>query len=48
MPLLMGKNVFEMGSDGEPTFKRINVLPELASILFHFRKNEEKHITFPP
>ena len=47
MPLLLGKNVFEMGSDGEPTYKRINVLPELASILFHFRKNEENTHYFP-
>ena len=47
MPLLLGKNVFEMGSDGEPTFKRINVIPELASILFHFRKNEENTHYFP-
>ncbi len=47
MPLLLGKNVFEMGPDGEPTYKRINVLPELASILFHFRKNEENTHYFP-
>ena len=47
MPLLLGKNVFEMGADGEPTFKRINVLPELASILFHFRKNEDNTHYFP-
>lgn len=47
MPLLLGKNVFEMGADGEPTFKRINMLPESASILFHFRKNEDNTHYFP-
>ena len=47
MPMLIGKNVYEMGADGEPTFKRIKVLSEQATILFHFRKNEENTHYFP-
>ena len=47
MPLLVGKHVFEMGSDGEPAWKEIKVLEEKASILFHFRKNEDNTHYFP-
>ncbi|MDH5608950.1 MAG: ATP-dependent helicase, partial [Cyclobacteriaceae bacterium] len=47
MPLLVGKKVYEMGSDGEPAWKKIKVLEEKASILFHFRKNEENTHYFP-
>ena len=47
MPLLVGKQVFEMGSDGEPAWREIEVLEEKASILFHFRKNEDNTHYFP-
>lgn len=47
MPLLQGKMVFEMGPDGEPAWKAIDVLSEKASILFHFRKNEDNTHYFP-
>jgi SNF2 family DNA or RNA helicase len=47
MPLLVGKHVYEMGSDGEPAWKPINVLEEKATILFHFRKNEDNTHYFP-
>lgn len=47
LPLLVGKFVFEMGSDGEPTWKRLEVMPEKASLLFHFRRNEENTHYFP-
>ncbi len=45
--LLEGKWLFEMGSDGEPTWKRIHVQEERASILFHFMRNEENTHYFP-
>ncbi|MDW7690300.1 SNF2-related protein [Flammeovirgaceae bacterium SG7u.111] len=45
--LLEGKMVFEMGNDGDPTYKKINVEKEKASILFHFRRNDENTHYFP-
>ena len=47
LPLLVGKKVFEMGSDGEPTWKKLQVMPEKATVLFHFRKNEDNTHYFP-
>ncbi|MCB0496619.1 MAG: DEAD/DEAH box helicase [Cyclobacteriaceae bacterium] len=47
LPLLVGRNVFEMGSDGEPTWHRLEVMPEKATVLFHFRKNEDNTHYFP-
>jgi hypothetical protein len=47
MPLLVGKEVYEMGSDGEPAWQKIEVLEEKATILFHFRKNEDNTHYFP-
>ncbi len=47
LPLLKDKMLFEMGADGEPTWKQIEVLPEPATVLFHFRRNEEDTHYFP-
>lgn len=47
MPLLAGKRLFEMGKDGEPTWKEIEVVSDKATVLFHFRKNEENTHYFP-
>jgi SNF2 family DNA or RNA helicase len=47
MPLLNGKEVYEMGSDGEPAWKRIEVLNDQATILFHFWKNEDNTHYYP-
>jgi len=47
MPLLQGKELYEMGSDGEPAWMKINVLDEKATILFHFMKNEDNTHYFP-
>ncbi|WP_109831272.1 DEAD/DEAH box helicase [Reichenbachiella versicolor] len=47
MPLLHGKRLFEMGNDGEPAWKEIEVLNEKATVLFHFRKNEDNTHYFP-
>jgi len=44
---LQGKYVFIMGKDGEPTWREIGVAPEPASVLFHFRRNEESTHYFP-
>ncbi|KAA5546553.1 DEAD/DEAH box helicase [Adhaeribacter rhizoryzae] len=41
------KQVFIMGKDGEPTWKEIKLASEKASILFHFRRNEENTHYFP-
>jgi SNF2 family DNA or RNA helicase len=42
-----GKMLFEMGSDGEPAWKRIEVLPGKATVLFHFIRNKEDTHYFP-
>lgn len=44
---LGGKRVFEMGRDGEPTWKELSWEPEKARVLFHFRRNEENTHYFP-
>lgn len=40
-PLLKGKSVFEMGKDGDPCRKEIQVANEPANVLFHFYRNEK-------
>ena len=47
LELLVGKLVYEMGKDGEPTWKKINVSETKATVLFHFRKNEDNTHYFP-
>ena len=47
LPLLQGKRLFEMGNDGEPAWKEIEILPQKATVLFHFRKNEDNTHYFP-
>ena len=44
---IYGKQLFEMGNDGEPTWKKIEVLQPTSTILFHFRRNEENTHYFP-
>ena len=44
---IQGKWVFEMGNDGEPAWKRIEVLEKKATVLFHFRRNDENTHYFP-
>ncbi|MEX2513542.1 MAG: SNF2-related protein [Cyclobacteriaceae bacterium] len=41
------KRLFEMGNDGNPIWKEIEVMPEKASVLFHFRRNEDNTHYFP-
>lgn len=45
-PLLKNKEVFEMGNDGYPAFRKINWLKEKASAIFHFRREIDKTIYF--
>ena len=45
--LLRGKSVFEMGKDGEPCWKELQVSTELASALFHFYRNDDNTHYFP-
>ena len=44
---LRGKYVFIMGKDGEPTWREMQLAPEAASVLFHFRRNEDNTHYFP-
>ena len=44
---LAGKRVFEMSNDGEPAGRELLVQNEKASVLFHFRRNEENTHYFP-
>lgn len=47
LSLLKGKMIFEMGKDGEPTWKQLYWQEEKATALFHFRRNEENTHYFP-
>lgn len=44
---IKGKLVFEMGNDGEPTWKKIEVQEKRASIQFHFMRTEENTNYYP-
>ncbi|MGY6741627.1 MAG: DEAD/DEAH box helicase [Cecembia sp.] len=44
---LAGKRFFEMGNDGNPIWREIEIMPDKASVLFHFRRNEENTHYFP-
>jgi hypothetical protein len=44
---IKGKLLFEMGNDGEPTWKQIEVLDQRASIQFHFMRTED-HTNYYP
>ena len=44
---LRGKLLFEMGNDGEPTWKQIEVMDKRASIQFHFMRTND-HTNYYP
>ncbi|MFO7257795.1 MAG: DEAD/DEAH box helicase [Bacteroidota bacterium] len=44
---LRGKKLFEMGNDGEPTWRRLEVLDKRATIQFHFVRTPE-HTNYYP
>ncbi len=45
--LLRSKHIYKMGNDNNPTSQKILVADEKASVLFHFRRNEEGTRYFP-
>jgi SNF2 family DNA or RNA helicase len=45
--LLKDKLIFEMGSDGEPTWKQVFIAEQKATVLFHFVRNEDNTHYFP-
>ncbi len=45
--LLKDKLLYEMGNDGEPAWKKIDVQQAPATVLFHFRRNEDNTHYFP-
>ncbi|MEN7546697.1 DEAD/DEAH box helicase [Rapidithrix thailandica] len=47
LKLLPGKYLFEMGNDGEPTYKQLHIQEGKATVLFHFMRNEENTHYFP-
>jgi SNF2 family DNA or RNA helicase len=44
---IKGKLLFEMGNDGEPTWKKLEVLERRASIQFHFTRGEDSTNYYP-
>ncbi|HNR74795.1 MAG TPA: ATP-dependent helicase, partial [Cyclobacteriaceae bacterium] len=44
---IKGKQLFEMGNDGEPTWRKIEVLEKRASIQFHFKRSETNTVYYP-
>ena len=44
---MKGKQLFEMGNDGEPTWIKIEVLEKRASIQFHFKRTEDNTNYYP-
>jgi hypothetical protein len=44
---LRGRHAFITGKDGEPTRRKIRLASEPASVLFHFRRNEDNTHYFP-
>jgi len=44
---IKGKHLYEMGNDGEPTWKKIEVLDRRASIQFHFMRTAENTNYYP-
>ncbi|MEL6191260.1 MAG: DEAD/DEAH box helicase [Bacteroidota bacterium] len=47
LPQLIDRQVFEMGKDGYPAHTPVKVLEEKATVLFHFRRNEDSTHYFP-
>ena len=47
LPLMQDKELFIMAKDGYPAQKKVNILQERASVLFHFRKKEDYTRYYP-
>ena len=44
---LKGKRLYEMGNDGEPTWRKLDVLEKRATIRFHFTRTDENTTYYP-
>lgn len=44
---LKGKRLYEMGNDGEPTWRKLEVCEQRASIRFYFQRTEENTTYYP-
>lgn len=44
---MKGKLLFEMGNDGEPTWRKVEVLDERATIQFHFMRGQDSTNYYP-
>ncbi|HEY9049152.1 MAG TPA: ATP-dependent helicase, partial [Ohtaekwangia sp.] len=44
---MKGKQLFEMGNDGEPTWKKIEVLDKKGAIQFHFMRTNDQTNYYP-
>lgn len=44
---MKGKRLYEMGNDGEPTWRKIDVMEKRASIQFHFIRTPESTTYYP-
>lgn len=47
LDLLKGKMVFEMGNDGEPTWRKLDVMEKKAEVQFHFMRTAENTNYYP-
>ena len=45
--LLRGKTIYKMGNDNNPTSQKITISTEKASVLFHFRRDQDGTRYFP-
>ena len=44
---IKGKRLFEMGNDGEPTWRKLDVMEKRANICFHFIRTSESTTYYP-
>ncbi len=44
---IKGKMLFEMGNDGEPTWRRLEVVEKKAAIQFHFKRGDDSTKYYP-
>ncbi len=47
MPLLLNKQVFIMSGDGNPTWQKLEMLSQKATVLFHVMRNDDNTHYFP-
>jgi SNF2 family DNA or RNA helicase len=47
LSLLGNKHIYQMSKEGYPAERRLHIADEAASVLFHFRRNEEEIRYFP-